>query len=183
VSKTLIIVKPHAVQRGLVGEFLSRFERMGFQIQALQVVKRPAEFWGKFYPSESSWFENAGKKTLQNCLDRGIDVRSRLGTDNPIDIGMKVKDWLVANMSSSGVIAAVLEGNEAPTKVRLAVGHTLPNNASPGTIRFDYSSDSPALANDELRPVFNLIHASDPTEFRNGVPAVEYEINLLFPTS
>ena len=72
-------------------------------------------------------------------------------------------------MSSGSAVAAVLSGNEAAKKVRLACGATLPNVAAPGTLRFDYSTDSPALANEEKRPVYNLIHASDPTEKRDGV--------------
>ena len=92
-----------------------------------------------------------------------------------------VKEWLVENMSSAESIAVVLSGNEALQKVRAACGKTLPNIAAPGTIRFDYSTDSPTLANDEKRPVFNLIHASDPEEEREGRAAVDYEIELFFP--
>jgi hypothetical protein len=44
-----------------------------------------------------------------------------------------------------------------------------------------YSSESPAAANDEQRPVFNLIHASDPAESRGGQSASSHEISLLFP--
>jgi len=92
-----------------------------------------------------------------------------------------VKDWLVDHTSNGTGVAAVLEGNEALVKVRTACGKTLPNVATPGTIRFDFSSDSPSLANEEKRPVFNLIHASDPEESRDGKRAAEYEINLFFP--
>jgi nucleoside-diphosphate kinase len=47
--------------------------------------------------------------------------------------------------------------------------------AAPGTIRGEYSSDSPDLANEEQRPVRNLVHASgDPEE-------AEREIALWFP--
>jgi nucleoside-diphosphate kinase len=180
-SQTLIIVKPDAVGRGLVGEFLSRFERMGLKIGAIRVVREKEEFWNQFYPSDLDWFENVGRKTLLNCTERKIDVRSRLGTDDPAKIGRKVKGWLVAHMSSGDAVAVVLEGNEAPTKVRIACGATLPNVASPGTIRFDYSCDSPASANDDSRSLYNLIHASDPSEARGGDPALLYEIRLMFP--
>ena len=180
-DRTLIVVKPHAVQRGLVGTFLERFERMGLKIRALKVVNESAEFWEKFYPSDEDWYRNAGSKTLTNCQEKGIDVQERLGTTDAASIGRMVKQWLVDHMSSGESIAAVLEGNEALTKVRLACGKTLPNVAAPGTIRFEYSSDSPPLANEEKRPVYNLIHASDPDEFRDGEPGVEYEVNLFFP--
>ncbi len=180
-NQTLIIVKPHAVQRGLTGEFLARFERMGLKIKAIQVVNKPADFWRSFYPSEESWYQNAGSKTLENCERNGIDVKERLGTNEASAIGRMVKEWLVDNMSSAESVAVVLAGNEALQKVRIACGKTLPNIAVPGTIRFDYSTDSPTLANDEKRPVYNLIHASDPEEEREGITAVDYEIKMFFP--
>ena len=180
-KRTLVIIKPHAVQRGLVGEFLTRFERMGLKIAAIQVVNEQPEFWERFYPSDEHWYENAGRKTLENCRQNDIDVQERLGTTDPAAIGRMVMRWLVDHMSSGDSIAVVLEGNEALRKVRAACGATLPNTATPGTIRFDYSTDSPTLANDEKRPVYNLIHASDPDESRNGQSAVEYDIGMFFP--
>jgi nucleoside-diphosphate kinase len=180
-ERTLIIVKPHAVERGLVGSFLARFERMGLRIAAITVVSGNSELWERFYPSDLGWLENVGSKTAEDCKARGLDLKDRLGTDDIRQIGRSVKTWLVEHMSSGPAVAAVLVGNDAGAKVRLACGATLPNKAAPGTIRFDYSTDSPSLANDEKRPVYNLIHASDPTEKRGSVNAVEYEIKLLFP--
>lgn len=179
-NKTLIIVKPHAFERGLTGTFLERFEKMGLVISEIKVVREDAEFWEKFYPSDDSWYNNAGSKTLESCQKLGIDVQERLGTTEPAEIGRMVKDWLVDHMSSGVSVAAVLEGNEAIVKVRTACGKTLPNVADPGTIRFDFSSDSPSLANEEKRPVFNLIHASDPEEERDGKTSAEYEIAMFF---
>jgi nucleoside-diphosphate kinase len=179
-DKTLIIVKPHAVVRGLVGTFLERFERMGMQISAIRLVRETAEFWEAFYPSDAEWFKNVGGKTLENCQKNGIDVQARLGTSDAAKIGRMVKDWLVDHMVEGPSIAVVLRGNEALNKVRTACGSTLPNVAVPGTIRFDFSCDSPTLANEEKRPVFNLIHASDPTEMRGNQKACDFEIAMFF---
>jgi nucleoside-diphosphate kinase len=180
-EKTLIIVKPHAVDRGLVGVFLNRFENIGLRIAELKVLREPRELWEKFYPSDEQWLSNVGKKTLENYKKYCVDIESKLGTSDPVSIGKIVKDWLVDHMSSGNSIAVILEGNEAINKVRLACGNTLPNLAAPGTIRFDFSCDSPILANAEKRPIFNLIHASDPEEMRGGKKAVDYEISVLFP--
>ena len=38
-----IMVKPDGVQRGLVGEIISRFERKGFQLKALKMYSTPKE--------------------------------------------------------------------------------------------------------------------------------------------
>jgi nucleoside-diphosphate kinase len=181
VDRTLFVVKPHAVERGLVGTFLTRFERMGLRIAAIKVVAEGGSFWERFYPSDDSWYANAGSKTLENCKSLGIDVQERLGTTDPTTIGKMVKQWLVDHLSSGESIAVALDGNEALNKVRIACGKTLPNTAQPGTIRFDFSSDSPTLANEEKRPVFNLVHASDPEEVREGRPAVLYELGMFFP--
>jgi nucleoside-diphosphate kinase len=181
VDRTLFLVKPHAVARGLVGTFVSRFENMGLQIAAMRSVTEPAAFWERFYPSDDEWFRNAGSKTADDYARANLDPVPKLGTRDPLEIGKLIKRWLVDHMASSLSVAVVWEGNEALPKVRAAVGKTLPNVATPGTIRFDYSSDSPRLANDEKRPVFNLVHASDPDELRDGKPAAEYEIGLLFP--
>ena len=155
---------------------------MGLKITEIKVVRESAEFWEKFYPSDESWYNNAGSKTLESCQRIGIDVQARLGTTDAPAIGRMVKQWLVDHMSSGPSIAVVLEGNEALTKVRTACGKTLPNVAAPGTIRFDFSTDSPGLANEEKRPVFNLIHASDPEETRDGQQAADYEIAMFFGT-
>lgn len=178
---TLIIVKPHAVERGLVGVFLERFERMGLKLITAKGLIGSRALWEKFYPSEDDWFKNVGSKTAEDCKARKIDLKSRLGTDDVLAIGKMVKGWLVDHMSSGLAVAAVFGGNDVQAKVRTTCGATLPNKAAPGTIRFDFSSDTPALANDEKRPVYNLIHASDPTEFRGSEAAAQYEIRTLFP--
>lgn len=179
-EKTLVIVKPHAVARGLVGKILQRFEDMGFKFMELKIIKGSQELWDDFYPSNEQWLENVGKKTLENYKTNNLDIGEKFGTSDPISIGRIVKSWLVKHMSSGNSVAVILEGNEALNKVRIACGNTLPNLADPGTIRFDFSSDSPSLASDEQRPVFNLIHASNPEEMREDQRAVDYEISILF---
>jgi nucleoside-diphosphate kinase len=42
-ERTLIILKPDAVQRGLCGEILSRFERKGLQIVGLKMMQIPRQ--------------------------------------------------------------------------------------------------------------------------------------------
>lgn len=176
-DRTLIIVKPHAVKRGLTGRILTRFEEMGLVISELKMFQRDPEFWEAFYPSDEQWLRNVGTKTLESCREIGINVEQELGTDDAGKIGRRVKGWLTDHMSSGPCVAAILEGNEAARKVRKTCGATLPHAASPGTIRFDFSSDSPALANKEKRPVFNLIHATDPEE--EG--ALDKELTYIFP--
>lgn len=49
VERTLIMIKPDGVQRGLVGEILGRIERKGFRIVALQMRTMTAELAAKHY--------------------------------------------------------------------------------------------------------------------------------------
>jgi nucleoside-diphosphate kinase len=78
------------------------------------------------------------------------------------------------------VVAFVLEGIHAVSVARKLVGDTLPFRAAPGTIRGDYSIDSPTVANIEKRPVRNLIHASGSTEEADAEIALWFEESELF---
>jgi nucleoside-diphosphate kinase len=48
-SRTLILVKPDAFERGLTGEVLARFERKGLRIVALRQLSIDEEFAGRHY--------------------------------------------------------------------------------------------------------------------------------------
>jgi nucleoside-diphosphate kinase len=90
---------------------------------------------------------------------------------------LEVQKWLVEYLTVNPVVAVVLEGPHAVELVRKLVGHTLPLKAQPGTIRGDFSFDSSALANENKRPIRNLIHASGNKE------EAELEIALWFSGS
>lgn len=49
-----VMVKPDGVQRGLVGEIISRFERKGFQLRALKLYQTPREVAEEHYKDLSS---------------------------------------------------------------------------------------------------------------------------------
>ena len=48
-SRTLILIKPDAFERGLAGEVLARFERKGLRIAALRVVHADEEIANRHY--------------------------------------------------------------------------------------------------------------------------------------
>ena len=52
-EKTLIVVKPDAVKRGLVGEIIGRFERKGFKVERLQMLSMTETQAKKFYSVHS----------------------------------------------------------------------------------------------------------------------------------
>lgn len=173
-ERTLVVVKPDGVQRGLVGEILARFERAGLKLVALKMLRAPRDLLERHYPEDDQFLRTLGGKTKEAFEAYGLDVAERMGTDDPLEVGRRVRVWLIDFMASAPVVAAVVEGVHAVSAVRKLVGKTLPVFAEPGTIRGDWSTDSPTLANLEQRPVRNLVHAS-------GTPEeAEFEVRLWF---
>lgn len=137
-EKTLIILKPDAVQRGLAGEILTRFEKVGLKIIGAKMLKPDYDHFFKHYEEIGKMISRRGKKTFDVTLEM---------------------------MSSGPVIAFVLEGIEAVSLVRKMVGGTEPKSALPGTIRGDYAHMSYAHGDSNEIGIPNLIHASgDPEE-------------------
>lgn len=164
------MVKPDGVQRGLVGEVIARFEKAGLKLVGLKMVHPTKEMVENHYPSTEKWFTIVGEKTLTSYKELGLDPKEHLGTDKAGEIGRIVKGWLCDFISSSPVVCMVWEGNHAIQNVRRLVGNTLPIKANPGTIRGDFTCDSPDLANMKRRPIRNIVHASgDPEEARHEI--------------
>lgn len=159
-----MFLKPDGVQRGLIGEVVARFERAGLKVVAMKMVQAGRDLLDRHYPSDESFLRTLGGKTKEAFVAYGLDVKAQTGTDDPLEIGRQVRGWLIAYVSSGPVAAFVLEGIHAVTAVRKLVGDTLPYRAAPGTIRGDFSIDSPTVANLMERPVRNLIHASGSVE-------------------
>lgn len=174
-EKTLILVKPDGVQRGLVGAILGRFEQVGLKIVALRVVHPTRDQAERHYPNTPEWIEGMGQKTLQSYKENGVDPMAEVGTTDARKIGEMVKQWNIEYLSSGPVVACVLEGYHAIQTVRKMCGHTLPLAAAPGTIRGDYSTASPILANALRHAIHNLIHASSTPD------EAEHEIAHWFP--
>lgn len=174
-EKTLIVVKPDGVVRGLSGEIIARFEKAGLKVVGAKMISVSKELAEKHYPGdrEELWV-GIGHKTLDNYKQFEADAIELLGTDDPKEIGAMVRVWLLEYITSGPVFAVVLEGPHAVELVRKICGHTLPLQASPGTIRGDFSFDSSFLANTGKRAIKNLIHASGTKE------EAEYEISLWF---
>lgn len=164
-ERTVVLVKPDGVKRGLVGEIVSRFEKVGLKIVAMKMVWVDEQMVLKHYPtSREDWVKKIGEKTLKAYEEYGKDPKEHLGTLEPFEIGKMVCKWLVDYLTSGPVVAMVLEGNHAITAVRKMCGYTYPDTAIPGTIRGDYSIDSPDLANEQKRSGKNLVHASGNAE-------------------
>src|SRR6266568_391590 len=123
-ERTLIILKPDAVQRGLIGDILNRFEKIGLKIIGAKFFVPTEELLNKHYPVERKEFiTGMGQKTLDNYKDLGMNPHDYFGTDDPFKIGKVVQKWLVDFMVSAPVFAVVLEGPHAIEIVRKVRGH------------------------------------------------------------
>lgn len=132
-ERTLVIFKPDAVMRGIVGEVLTRFERVGLKI--------------------------VGAKMLMPDYDHYYEHYEGIGTLKTRK-GDVIFETQLKEMQQGPVIAMVLEGVEAVEQVRKMVGPTEPKSAAPGTIRGDYAHMTYGHAAAAKRGVPNIVHAS-----------------------
>lgn len=169
IERTLVIIKPDGVQRGLVGEILGRFERAGLKVVAMKMDWPSKKLVGQHYTDDKAYNSGVGEKALANAKQQGTKLE---GT--ALEIGLRVREFNMRYLSTGPVVALVLEGNTALRSVRNIIGGTNPLTADVGTIRGDLTIDDFEQADTEGRAVRNLMHASsEPDE-------AEREIALWF---
>ena len=159
-EQTLVLIKPDGVMRGLTCQILQRFEQAGLKIVGLKILRTTRSQLDNHFPQSEEWVLGMGQKTLETYAEYDIDPFEILGTRDPKEIGEKIKEWNYAYLMTGPVIAVVFEGIHAIDVVRKLIGHTLPYRANPGTIRGDFSINSPDLANVAGSACKNLVHAS-----------------------
>ncbi|MFH1253257.1 MAG: nucleoside-diphosphate kinase [Candidatus Uhrbacteria bacterium] len=162
-ERTYVMIKPDGVKKGLIGEIIRRFEQRDLKVVALEMFQPTREQIDGHYPKDEAWIRRLGGKTLATYEKYGIDPVADLGTKDDLELGTMVRGWLIDYMVSAPLVRMVLEGIHVVDMVRKICGVTLPYMADMGTIRGDYSVDSPAVANSEHRAVANLVHASETT--------------------
>lgn len=155
-DKTLVVLKPDAVQRSLIGEIIQRFERVGLKLVAVKMFVPDAEFVEKHYTFDPEWRRKAGEKRIKSYQEKGIELPS----SDPVAMGKEVLDSLKIYLSSGPVVAMVWQGAHAVGLVRKLVGSTEPLSSDVGTIRGDYVHDSYEMSGSDNRAIRNLIHAS-----------------------
>lgn len=132
-ERTLIVLKPDSVKRGLVGEIITRFEKAGLKIVGVKMLQPDYEHYYHHYEEISKMVSRRGKEAFEMTLQM---------------------------MQEGPVIALVLEGIKAVSLVRKMVGSTEPEKAAPGTIRGDYAHMGFEYSDKERIGVPNIIHAS-----------------------
>lgn len=132
-EQTLVVLKPDTIQRGIVGEIITRFERAGLKIVAMKMVSPDEEHFHKHYEGISQLISRWGEEIYRITLSQ---------------------------MTEGPVVAFVLEGVEAIEHVRKMVGTTDPKDSAPGTIRGDYTHITRAYTNPRGATLPNILHAS-----------------------
>ncbi len=163
-EKTYVMLKPDGVRKGLIGEVIRRFEQRDLKIVALEMFMPEHVTIDTHYPKSEEWITRLGQKTLSTYEKYGFDPMKDFGTTEAKDIGPEIRKWLIDYMNSAPLVKMVVQGVHAVDVVRKIAGPTMPYLAEMGTIRGDYSIDSPALANMEKRAVMNIVHCSETPE-------------------
>lgn len=157
-ERTLVLLKPDAVQRNLMGEIIGRFERVGLKIVAMKFMiptkKQVYEHYVKYLEDDREIIA-LGERSIEAKKKSGIKIK-----EEPKAAGQQIIDRLVRFLSSGPVLAMAIEGNQAIAIARKIVGSTEPLKSDMGTIRGDYTIDSYVLADNDNRSVRNLVHSS-----------------------
>lgn len=168
-GRTLVLLKPDAVKRQIVGELVTRFERKGLKICGMKMVMPTEAHAGQHYTDSEEWLKESGERTYNSYVEKGIEPPM-----SARDLALNTRRKLMGGLTAGPLVALVLQGAHVIEIVRKMRGATSPQAADVGTIGFDYSVDSYELADAGDWPIRNIIHASD------SVENAEREINIWF---
>lgn len=168
-ERTLVLIKPEGVKRGISGKIIGMVEDTGLKIVAMRMALPDRKTAEAHYPLEKEWYENVWRNTK-----KGYEARGQKFAETPMQVGKRVRDGLMRHLMSGPVIAMVVEGNDAIASMRKIVGSPSPNRADASTIRGRFSTDSYELADSQKRTTLSIIHASD------GQKTAEREIGVWF---
>ena len=130
-EKSLVLIKPDAVERNLIGDILSIYEKNNLKIINMKLLSASTEM------AKEHYIEHNGRPYF---------------------------DELINYITRSPIVALVLEGDNAISRIREINGATSPSEAKEGTIRALF-----ALSKNE-----NSVHASDSPD------SAEREISIWF---
>jgi len=136
VERTMVLLKPDAVHRKLVGEIIARLERTGLELLDARLVTPTRELAERHY---------------------GQEIAERWGEE--------VRQALIEYLCRGPCLATVWGGPGAVARAREVVGHKpQPCDCEEGTIRRDLGMDTIAQSRAEGRALENLVHAADTVE-------------------
>lgn len=169
-ERALVVIKPDGVQRSLIGEVLTRYERVGLKLVAMRMRVPDEALVRAHYQLDPEWTRKVGEKLINSAKERGVELDSQ----DPLEHGERILLRLVRYMTSGPVVSMVWQGAHAVDVIRKITGGTEPRTSDVGTVRGDFMLDSYTMANADERSVRNIVHASGTVDEANA------EINLWF---
>lgn len=170
-ERSLLLIKPDVLQRQIVGEILTRFERKGFKIIAMKMLNATKEQVGEHYFDDEEYLIETGEKAKKGAEARGEDISDW----NSLERGKIIRQRNIEYLTCGPIVAMVLEGFGVISGVRKLLGSTSPAAGDVGTIRDDYSLDTYQLADYVSRSTRTMIHASDSVENANREIAIWFD--------
>lgn len=159
-ERTLVVIKPDGVQRALIGEIISRYERTGLKLVGIKMLVPTRAFVEKHYTTDPEWCRKTGEKIMKSFADQGQVPPNETATE----LGAQVLHKLAVYLTSGPVVAMVWQGAHAVAMGRKITGGTEPLSSPVGTVRGDFMFDSYELSRSIDRPIRNLVHASGTIE-------------------
>lgn len=156
-ERTLVLMKPDVLQRQIVGEILTRFERKGFKVVAMKMLNATKAQAESHYIDDEEYLIGTVEGAKRNAIAKGEDMSNW----NSLERGKVIRRNNISYLTCGPIFAMVLEGPGVITGVRKLLGSSNPSGSDVGTIRADYSFDSYDLADLVARSTRTMIHASD----------------------
>jgi nucleoside diphosphate kinase len=147
-----------------------KLKELDLQITNARICKPNQELVRKHYASSEKELFDLGQRNIAAKKTKGIVVK-----ESEIEIANRIVGYNVQALTSGRVLAMVIEGLDAISKVRTMVGPTEPAGAkvrAPESLRAIFCEDS--FEDAENRPLENGFHASDSLE------SAKREIDLWF---
>ncbi len=158
-ERTLVIIKPDGIQRGLIGEIIRRFERTGLKFVGFKFLVPTHAQCIVHYNKDDAWFLRKGARLIEDLQSQGLPVEK-----DAMAYGKGIIDTIITFMTVGPVLAMVIEGNQSVAIVTKITGTTEPATSDVGTIRGDLTVDSYSHSTVQNRAVRNLIHSSESPE-------------------
>jgi nucleoside-diphosphate kinase len=158
-QRTLVILKPDAVQRSLVGEILKRIEQTGLKFVAFKFFIANEDQLVRHYNKDEKWCMEKGQRIIADRKLHELPIEK-----DALSYGKEIVDLIVKFMTAGPVLAFVVEGNESIAVIKKLVGGTEPKTSDVGTIRGDFTVDSYDHSSVQNRAVRNLVHCSESPE-------------------
>jgi len=174
-ERTLVIVKPDGVQRGLIGEIVRRFERTGLKFVGFKFFVPTRQQCLAHYNKDEAWLTRKGERVMADLRAAGLAAEK-----DALAYGKGIIDTIIKFMTAGPVLAMVIEGNQAAAIVSKITGTTEPSTSDVGTIRGDLTVDSYSHSTVQSRAVRNLLHCSEsPEEAAREIPVWFSENELI----